>query len=63
MVELCSRKICSLYISDRQKGSLQFFGEVIGGGLKLHHEQLVPPGPNWLAQAAEQRGDIVIADI
>ena len=51
------------FMSDRQKGSLQSFGEVFGGGLKLHHEQLVPPGPNWLARAAEQRGDIVIAEI
>ena len=51
------------FISDRQKGSLQSFGEVFGGGLKLHHEQLVPLGPNWLARAAEQRGEIVIAEI
>ena len=26
-------------------------------------EELVPPGRNWLARAAEQRGDIVIAEI
>ena len=36
MVELLEENV--FFISDRQKGSLQSFGEVFSGGLKLEHD-------------------------